>query len=124
MADNTPPVIPLLTLSVLPLKNTVLFPTMFMPLSVGRPASLAAFELVQTDTPLNVQQLVAQAGDPLRLVYMLGSMMSLDVTKEQLLLEAPSRQEALRLLHEYLAHELQVLELRHKIATRAQTEMR
>src|SRR5947207_9538648 len=44
MADNTPPVIPLLTLSVLPLKNTVLFPTMFMPLSVGRPASLAAVE--------------------------------------------------------------------------------
>src|SRR5947209_9877213 len=33
-------------LPVLPLKNTVLFPNLFMPLSVGRPASLAAIEAV------------------------------------------------------------------------------
>ena len=32
------------TLPVLPLKNTVLFPHLFMPLSVGRPSSLAAVE--------------------------------------------------------------------------------
>jgi ATP-dependent Lon protease len=38
-------------------------------------------------------------------------------------LEAPTRAEALRLLHEYMTHELQVLELRHKIASKAQTEM-
>ncbi len=31
-------------LPVLPLKNTVLFPYLFMPLSVGRPHSLAAVE--------------------------------------------------------------------------------
>jgi ATP-dependent Lon protease len=33
-------------LPVLPLKNTVLFPSLFMPLSVGRPGSLAAIEAV------------------------------------------------------------------------------
>src|SRR5256885_13069707 len=32
------------------------------------------------------------------------------------LLEAPTRAEALRLLHGYMLHEVQVLELRHKIA--------
>ena len=32
------------SLPVLPLKNSVLFPHLFMPLSVGRPASLAAIE--------------------------------------------------------------------------------
>ena len=34
----------LLSLPVLPLKNSVLFPHLFMPLSAGRPASLAAVE--------------------------------------------------------------------------------
>src|SRR5262249_51552034 len=60
---------------------------------------------------------------PLRLAYLLGSMLSLDVEKEQALLEAQTRAEALRLLHTYLSHEVQVLELRHKIASQAQTEM-
>jgi ATP-dependent Lon protease len=212
-------------LPVLPLKNTVLFPYLFMPLSVGRPASLASMEavlateektfvvsaqrdssneqpglddlytvgtravvrkmargdgvievlvqgvervtilkveqtspyltarvapfplpedggtevealaravtdlaakvleLAQLQTPVNVQQLVAQAGDPLRLAYLLGSMLSLDVPREQALLEAQTRAEALRLLHGYLSHEVQVLELRHKITSQAETEM-
>jgi ATP-dependent Lon protease len=50
-------------------------------------------------------------------------MLSLDVQKEQSLLEATTRHEALRLLHDYLTHEVQVLELRQKIATQAQTEI-
>ena len=50
-------------------------------------------------------------------------MMSLDVAKEQALLEAATRAEALRLIHGYLAHELQVLELRQKITSQAQNEM-
>ena len=32
------------TLPLVPLKNSVLFPNLLMPLSVGRPASLAAIE--------------------------------------------------------------------------------
>jgi ATP-dependent Lon protease len=219
------PVTAVRTLPVLPLKNTALLPFMFMPLSVGRPASLAAveealageektfavvaqrdanvdapsvadlypvgtravvkkmarteesiellvqgvervtflkfeqtepflrarlqtlplpedkgpevealyravldlarraLELAQGEPAVNFNQIVAQAGDPLRLTYLLASMLSLDVTKEQALLEAPTRLEALTLLHGYLLHEVQVLELRHKIASRAQTEM-
>lgn len=71
----------------------------------------------------SIAQLVSQAGDPLRFVYLVGSMLGLDVAKEQALLEAASRLEALRLLNDFLAHETQVLELRQKIASRAQTEM-
>lgn len=85
--------------------------------------AVRAVQLMQADTPVNLQQLVMQAGDPLRLAYMLGSMLSLDVAKEQALLEAPTRLEALRLLHGYLTHEVQVLELRQQINSSAQTEM-
>jgi ATP-dependent Lon protease len=215
----------ILRLPVLPLRNTVLFPYLFMPLSAGRPASVAAVEaaltgeektlvlvaqkdganespgpddlypigtravvkkmarseenvelivqgvervvllkveqtepylkarvrvlpfpddtgpevealhrailelagrvlqLAQPQAEINVQQLAAQAQDPLRLAYLFGSMLSLDVGREQALLEAPSRVEALRLLHAYMTHEVQVLELRHKITSQAQTEM-
>src|SRR5262245_2959244 len=80
-------------------------------------------ELAQLPAPVNLQQLAAQAGDPLQLAYLLGSMLSLDVAREQALLEAPTRIEALRLLHGYLSHEVQVLELRHQIASQAQSEM-
>src|SRR5262249_30783714 len=80
-------------------------------------------ELAQPQHQINIAQLAAQAQDPLRLAYLLGSMLGLDVTKEQALLEAATRAEALRLLHGYLAHEVQVLELRHHIASQAQSEM-
>src|SRR5262249_27558087 len=59
----------------------------------------------------------------LRFAYLLGSMLSLDVAREQALLEAPTRAEALRLMHGYLTHEVQVLELRRKISSAAETEM-
>src|SRR5271165_5536057 len=61
--------------------------------------------------------------DPLRLAFLLASMFSLDLEKEQSLLEASSRVDALRLMHTYLAHEVQVLELRNKIASEARNEM-
>lgn len=80
-------------------------------------------EITQPQNNVNVAQLAAQAQDPLQMAYMIGSMLSLDVGKEQALLTAQTREEALRLIHEYLTHEIQVLELRQKISSQAQTEM-
>lgn len=80
-----------------------------------------AVTLAHPESAINLNQLTSQ--DPMALVFLLGSMLSLDVAKEQALLEAPTRAEALRLLHLYLTHELQVLQLRQKIATQAQNEM-
>jgi ATP-dependent Lon protease len=80
-------------------------------------------ELAQVQAPVTIPQLLAQAQDPLRFVYLLGSMLSLEAAKEQALLEAPTRLEALRLMHGYLGHEVQVLELRRKISSQVETEM-
>jgi ATP-dependent Lon protease len=82
-----------------------------------------ALELANPEGTVNIDQLAAQAPDPLILAFLVGSMMSLDAAKEQALLEAPTRLEALRLIHGYLAQELQVLELRSKITAQAQSEM-
>jgi ATP-dependent Lon protease len=67
--------------------------------------------------------LLVATEEPLRLAYLLASMFGLEVGKEQALLEAQTRADALRLTHSYLAHEFQVLELRSKIASTAQNEM-
>ncbi|MGD9647826.1 MAG: endopeptidase La [Pirellulales bacterium] len=79
--------------------------------------------LVQPQTPISVEQFMSQFSDPLHQAYLLGSMLSIDLEKEQALLEAPTRVAALRLMHEYLTHEVQVLELRQEIANEARTEM-
>lgn len=79
--------------------------------------------LVQPQTPISVEQFLSQFSDPVQQVYLLGSMLSLAVEKEQALLEASTRVAALRLMHEFLTHEVQVLELRQEIANEARTEM-
>ncbi len=91
----------------------------------GALAELAgeALTLAQPGTPQEMRGLLASNDDPLRLTFVLAAMFSLDVEKSQSLLEAPSRAEALRMMHRYLMHEVQVLELRNKINTDARTEM-
>lgn len=63
------------------------------------------------------------ADDPLHLVYFLASIMSLDIDKEQAILEADTRLDALRLMRDYLNHEVQVWQVRRKVANRVETEM-
>jgi ATP-dependent Lon protease len=82
-----------------------------------------ALTLAQPQAPPELGQFLAASDDPLRLVYLLAGMLSLELAKEQSLLEAQSRSEALRLMHTYLTHEVQVLELRTKIASETQSEI-
>ncbi len=82
-----------------------------------------AIELSQAGGMVNIDQIAAQAPDPLVLSFLIASMLGLDVPREQALLEASTRAVALSLLNEYLAHELRVLELRQKITSQAQSEM-
>jgi ATP-dependent Lon protease len=82
-----------------------------------------AISVAQGQASPDVVQLLMGSDDPLRLVFLLASMLSLETEKDQALLEAQSRVEALRLMHTYLSHEVNVLELRNQIANAAQNEM-
>ncbi|MCC6343985.1 MAG: endopeptidase La [Bryobacterales bacterium] len=82
-----------------------------------------AIQLSKQQTTMDLERLLSGSEDALRLVYLVASMLGLDLPKAQALLEAPTRLDALRLMHTYLSYEVQVLELRNKIATEARSEM-
>ena len=85
-----------------------------------------ANKLISISSPQAAEQLgqvVGSVEDPLHLVYLLASLLGLNIEKEQALLEAMTVQDALRLMHVHLNYELQVMELRSKIASEAETEM-
>jgi ATP-dependent Lon protease len=75
------------------------------------------------NVPTEVRMAVLGASDPVRLAYFLGSVLTLGVEEEQKMLEADTADELLRLAHAYLAHELDIMQLRTKIASEAQVEM-
>ena len=74
-------------------------------------------------SPQELARMFTSQEDPLRLAYMIASIMNLETPREQALLEAPTRVEALRLVHGWLSHEVEVLELRNKITEEARGEM-
>ncbi len=82
-----------------------------------------AIQLTQNQSQMELDRLLAGTDDPMRLVFLVASMLSLDLPKAQALLEAATRLDALRMMHTYLSYEVQVLELRNKIATEARTEI-
>ncbi|MEK6281955.1 MAG: endopeptidase La [Acidobacteriota bacterium] len=73
--------------------------------------------------PPEVRVAMMGAVEPVRLAYFLGSILNLGVEQEQKMLEANTADELLRLAHTYLARELEIIQLRSKIATEAQSEM-
>src|SRR5262245_59005346 len=86
-------------------------------------AARKVIELARPQADVDVNQVLAQAPNPVQLAYLLASMLGLDVIKEQAILEAESPETVLSLIFDHLNHEMQVLELRNQIATKAQAEM-
>jgi ATP-dependent Lon protease len=82
-----------------------------------------AINLAHGDSSNDLARVLKGQEDSLHMVFLLASMMSLPVDKEQVLLEAETRLDALKELHKYLSHEVEVLELKSKIASEARNEM-
>src|SRR6202046_2511785 len=75
------------------------------------------------ELPAEFVRAITSQADPLQMVWMLASVISMEVSLEHALLAVETGVEALRLVHAYLSHELQILEIRGKIASKAQNEM-
>jgi ATP-dependent Lon protease len=75
------------------------------------------------NVPPEVRVAVLGSVEPVRLAYFLGSLLNLGLEEEQKMLEVNTVDELLRLATANLAHELEILQLRSKIASEAQTEM-
>jgi ATP-dependent Lon protease len=73
--------------------------------------------------PQEIRMAVMSADDPIRLAYFLASVLNLGVEQEQKMLEASTADELLRIAHGLLAREVEIMGIRSKIATEAQTEM-
>jgi ATP-dependent Lon protease len=70
-----------------------------------------------------LRQLVAGIDDPLRLCYLLATMLDLKAEEKQQLLEADPLLQKLELVHTLLTREISVLEIKGKIESQAQQEM-
>lgn len=73
--------------------------------------------------PPEVRMAVMSASDPVQIAYFLGSVMTLGIEQEQKMLEANTVDELLQLAHANLARELEIMQIRSRIATEAQGEM-
>ncbi len=79
--------------------------------------------VMQGQPAQEIAQAFAAQSDPLQLAFLVASVMNLDVEKEQSLLEAASRIDALRMVLAWLSHEVDVAELRAKVTEKAKSEM-
>ena len=76
-----------------------------------------------TGASAEVRQIVLGIDDPLRLAYLLGSMLDATAAEKQNILAADPLLKKLELVHAMLAREVSVLELKGKIESQAQAEM-
>src|SRR5438552_5087629 len=108
-------------LPVLPLKSTVVFPRIFIPLSVGRKTSLQLLEELS-----GIERHIAvptQLDDPLHLAYYIANHIRLTTEQRQEILVLDASKAKLEKLLGHMAHELEVLELGRKIQSQAEEQM-
>lgn len=75
------------------------------------------------NVPPEIRMAVLSNNDPVQLAYFIASVLMLGVQQEQEMLQADTVDELLRLTHRLLAREVEIMQIRSKIATEAQGEM-
>ena len=72
---------------------------------------------------VDLQQMVSELERPIQQAYILASLTSIDVRKQNRLLAADTQREGLRLVVDYLTHEVQVLEMQSQISKAVESKM-
>lgn len=75
------------------------------------------------NVPPEIRMAVLANNDPVQLAYFLASVLDLGVENEQKMIEANSADELLSLAYRFLTREVEIMQIRTKIASEAQTEM-
>ncbi len=73
--------------------------------------------------PPEIRMAVMSATNPVQIAYFLASVLTLGVEQEQKMLDANTVDELMRLTHNYLSREVEIMEIRSKISSEAQSEM-
>lgn len=79
--------------------------------------------LIQAPGMQEISAVLGNEDDPVSLAYRIASLVNLNVAEEQRLLECSSTLDLLRSLYAALSKEMQILQLREKIAKDAQTKI-
>ncbi len=79
--------------------------------------------LVQPQMQMSLNFIISEVSQPAQQIYMLATLLSLDMEKDIALLSAASERELFELMHRYLSYEVQVLELRQRISSQAESEL-
>ncbi|MEZ5540564.1 MAG: endopeptidase La [Pseudomonadota bacterium] len=74
-------------------------------------------ELGPAQMQIDLKQLVSDLDKPVEQAYVLSSLVSISIDKQYQLLAANTQLEALRLIVDYLKHEIQVLEIQQQISS-------
>lgn len=82
-----------------------------------------ALTLMQGNDAADIGPMLSSEGDPLQLMYTIASLLSVETSRAQELLAKDSLLDGMRWLHQYLTHEVRVLEVRQEIAKEAASEM-
>ena len=77
---------------------------------------------INPDAQAAMKQMVQKVDSPLHQIFILSTLLSLEKEDEQNLLSAETQKDAYELVHEVLAREVQVQEIRETISSRAQSE--
>jgi len=80
-------------------------------------------KMAQPQMQADLSYIISQVEQPLQQAYFITSLLSLDLEKEMALLKASSNAELFQLLHNFLSHEVQVLEMREHIASQVQSKL-
>ena len=122
------------TIPLVALRETVIFPEMIVPLQVGRDKSVQALvrsvqaqieQYVQSGAPVPPEAAVAARNitEPGLLADMVAYSPDMSTEQRQELLETIDVIERLKLVSNFLAHQVEVLELKGRIQSEVKSEM-